>query len=272
MRRLETKLKITKLGAVVVMTLGALALGGATQVLNASAGTSEATVAPDPFASYVTLSGPELPLERIEAIAVAQSKAAGEPAPAEISIGRSSLEDAMRSVDPSTSIPEPSSPGYRAMLGSQVALVVLHGHFTLYDAHVRPGDLAPVGSVLDLIIDSHTGAVIGRALPIPSEQQESLSLADTASITGVIAGRVFVAGGPPRRGGRDSGRLKVVVMNESRKVVARTTTARNGEFSVRVRPGNYFVVSKLGTFTCQGKRVLVRAGAKVRTSIVCSIK
>ncbi len=93
-----------------------------------------------------------------------------------------------------------------------------------------------------------------------------------ASVTGVIAGRVFIAGGPPRRGGHNSGRLKVVVMDESRKVVARTTTARNGEFSVRVIPGNYFIVSKLGTFTCQGKGVLVRAGARVRTSIVCSIK
>jgi hypothetical protein len=258
--------------------LAGLALIGVTQALTASAGTSTASPAPDPFASYVVPTGPELPLERIEGIATAQASRAGESTPAEISVGKGSLEDAMRSVDPSTSVSGASSPGYRAMLATPVDLVVMHGHFTLNDAHVPRGVQAPGGPVLDLIIDAHTGFVIGRALPDPSLQQTGLALARVASSTplvnGVIAGRLSLGGGPPfLRHRRVASDHIAVVATRGSQVVARTTTRRAGVFSIRISPGIYQIAAKLPSGQrCAAVSVVVRPRKTSHTGIVCNIK
>jgi len=145
-----------------VLVLGALLVGG-TQILSASASSDSQST--DPLASVALPSGPELALEDVLEIARAESTRAGEPAPSAVSAGKGTLEDAMRSIDPSTSFPEADA-NVRKMLGAEVVLVVMHGNFTLADAHVRKGAPPPTGTVLDLVIDAHTGDVIGRALPI----------------------------------------------------------------------------------------------------------
>lgn len=250
-----------------MMVIGGVIAGG-TQILSASA-TSPPAV--EPFARIVVPSGPELPLERIQEIARAHSEQAGELRPS-MSVGKGTLEDAMRSIDPSTSFPE-TSVGIRKMLSEPVVLVVMHGNFTLNDAHVRKGEPAPTGSVLDLVIDSHTGGVVGRALPI---QQEAggLPLATVASVgaarTGVLAGHLSVGGGPLccRARGR-SGKQGVLITG--RRFAARITTSSDGAFRVRLRPGRY-VVRGLISGLCPPVGVVVRAGKRTRAKLICSIR
>jgi hypothetical protein len=261
-----------------VVTLVGLALLGATQALSASAGTAPATPAHQPFAGYVTPSGPELSTETIEGIARENAKDAGEPNPSAMSVGKGSLEEAMRTVDPSTVIPESPSAGYRAMLATPVDLVVMHGQFTLSDASVPRGDRAPTGSVLDLTIDSHSGVVIGRALPA-SQPEGGIPLATIASrkvATGVITGHLYLSGGPhflQRRypGRHAAGNAGVVVTNDSHKVLARTTTTEGGAFSIRIRPGSYLVAGTASA-SCTAEKVVIRAKKKIHTTIFCAIK
>ncbi len=209
---------------------------------------------------------------------MARSDEAGEPSPAEVRMGRGTLEDAMRTIDPSTTMPETPSPRFRRMLATPVVLVVMHGHFTLNDARVPPGYPAPTGAVLDLVIDAHTGGVIGRALPI-TQQQGGLPLASVASwkaARGVIVGRLYVAGGPPSRSRGHRGPIPsagsgVVVTNISGKVVARTMTAKSGRFRIRIKPGRYLVAGTLSGL-CKRNAVTVRAGKQTSTRLSCSIR
>jgi hypothetical protein len=154
----------------------------------------------------------------------------------------------------------------------------MHGAFTLQDAPVPPGVPAPKGSVLDLIIDEHTGAVMGRALPSPSDLAASLPLASTASMKvgddGIIVGTLGIGGGPPSRRHPTRSFAKhagVVVMSVAHAVVARTTTHANGQFSVRVRPGHYLVAGTVSQ-VCPATRVIVRPRTIVSTRLTCSIK
>jgi hypothetical protein len=262
-----------------VVVLGCLALFGVSQAFSAIAGTSPATTAGDPFAGYEAPTGPELPLEKIVAIADARSDEAGTPNPP-MRAGKGSLEAAMRTIDRSSNLPEQTSPGYRAMLATPVYLVVMQGHFALNDAHVPPGDGIPTGSVLDLVIDAHTGAVIGRALPTPEQQQqnEALPLTGVAarsfiavhSVTGRIAGRLYVSGGPARAGsGPHPGDHFAVIVTRGSRTVAKTTTTRQGTFSIHIRPGRYGIVGQIGG--CKRTRVVVRVGKTARATLYCSL-
>ena len=74
---------------------------------------------------------------------------------------QASLKSAITKIDPSSTSVAAASVGYTNWLDSTVDLMVLHGNFTLADAP-RPVEAAPpAGKVLDLIVDAHTGAVIG---------------------------------------------------------------------------------------------------------------
>jgi hypothetical protein len=52
-----------------------------------------------------------------------------------------------------------SAPGLSAWMSSSSDLVVMHGDFTLGSAPVPPGSPAPQGTVMDVVMDAHTGSV-----------------------------------------------------------------------------------------------------------------
>lgn len=166
------------------------------------------------------------------------------------------------------------------MLAASVTLVVMHGNFTLNDARVRKGDPAPTGSVLDLIIDSHTGDVVGRALP---RQQETggLPLASVASTglarAGILTGRLSVVGGPHgHRWGKPHPPAKhrpvaPTVLITGPRFTKRTTTSGDGTFRVRLRPGRYVVRGLVGG-SCPPVGVVVRGRETTRAKVFCSIR
>jgi hypothetical protein len=256
--------------AFVIVAIAGLTFGGL-QILSASA--TNSTPAPvSPFATAEPPSGPEMPVERIEGIAQEQSEAAGEPHPS-MKVGKGTLEAAMRTIDPSTTFPE-TGEGVHNMLQEAVTLAVLHGNFRLTNAHLRKGsDATPTGTVLDLVLDSHTGAVVGRALPV-QEAEGGMTMATVASVprTGLLVGRMGVGGGPARRGrpakpGSPGPTLLVTGRHFSRKVV----TATNGTFRIRLRPGHYTLRGLVGGY-CPLVKVRVEAGRQTRTKVLCSIR
>lgn len=263
---------------VVVTVVGALAVFGVAQVFGASPGASPVVSPPDPFAGVVIPSGPELQPEQVVAIAEGASTRSGETNPS-ISMGSGTLEAAMRTIDPTSRFPESTSRGYRAMFAMPVFLVVLRGKFTLDDALVRRGSAIPTGSVLDLVIDAHTGAVTGRALPTPEQQQQSeaVPLARVASrnliavrpVRGLLVGRLYLSGGRPgRRSVVLGNRVEVIVSHGSRRV-ARAITSRNGAFSIAIKPGSYRVVATTGG--CIANNVVVKVGKATRTRLICGL-
>jgi LDH2 family malate/lactate/ureidoglycolate dehydrogenase len=54
--------------------------------------------------------------------------------------------------------------GERAAMEASVYVIEMNGNFTLADAHMRPGESAPQGSVLRLVVDARTGVLEGRSL------------------------------------------------------------------------------------------------------------
>jgi hypothetical protein len=270
MRRIRRRLTV-------VIMLGASAVFGATQVFGASPEANPVVRSPDPFAGVVVPSGPELTREQIVSIAEHASTQAGEPNPS-ISMGHGTLEAAMRTIDPSSQFPESTSPGYRAMFAMPVFLVALHGHFTLTDALVRRGSPMPSGTVLDLVIDAHTGAVTGRALPTLEEQQqgEAAPLARVASrssfivvhaLRGLIVGHLYLSGG--RRGSVVPGNRVAVIVRHGSRTVARAITSRHGAFRVSIKAGSYRVAGTYGG--CVANKVVVRAGKTTHTRLICGL-
>jgi hypothetical protein len=262
---------------VLAMLLGCAVLG-ATYLL-APSGTSAAALAPDPFAAYLKAPTTKLSSERLLAIARSESSRAGETHPTISSVSQGSFEDAMRSVDPSTIIPETNEAGERAMFATPVSLVVMQGTFTLQNAHVPVGVGAPKRSVLDLIIDERTGDVMGQILPSPASVEGQLPLATAASrnsASGTVVGTLRIGGGPARPGSPRSWPAKhkhVVVMTTKRHVIARTTTTASGRFRVRLRPGHYLVAGAVSPSTlCLPKTVAVRPATISNTQLACSIK
>jgi hypothetical protein len=158
-----------------VVAVGATA--GATVGQGAAAGSS----GPQPFAAYLTAPTTKVSSAKILEVAQAEASRAGD-ANATMSIGSGTLADAMVSIDSSTKLPTTSEPGEEAMFATPVSLVVMHGSFKLVDAPVPTGDKAPAGNVLDLVINEHTGDVMGRALPSPAQLATSVPLANTAPV------------------------------------------------------------------------------------------
>jgi hypothetical protein len=267
-----------------IATLGVtiLATAGATQVLGASGTSNTPTESRDPFESVTVPTGPELPLEKIAAIADEEALRAGEPNPT-MSVGTGTLEQAMRTLNSSFSLPEPvTSPGYRALLATPVDLVIMRGiHFTLADAHVRPGSPTPSGPALELVIDSHRGGVYGRGLPTTEqlEHAESVSSALAASrgvialhrVTSRITGVLDASGGPAHRRGSLGASHATVLVKSGKRLVARTVTNDKGDFVVHIQPGTFTVVGALGG-ACIPTTVVAKPNETSRTKLTCSIR
>ncbi len=275
--------RVTKHRVLVAVALLALALFGVT-IINAAAEPSKSPANSERSSGYVAPTGPTLALAKVEAIARAHSTEAGTTNPP-ISLGQGTLSAAMRTIDSSTTTPEATDPGLRAMMESPVYLVVMEGHFTLWNASVPPGDPAPVGSMLDLVLDAHTGAVIGQALPIPSQQTavtpSGVPVASVASratitvhtVTGTITGRLFITGGPPPGTARGAEGWGIRISRGS-LVTAKATTGKGGRFTVHVAAGSYVVAGYLPQgkpCAGQSRHVVVRAGRRAQTQLYCSV-
>jgi len=146
-----------------VAAILAVAFGVATAISTSPESSSAATAASqDPFAGYVAPTGAELSSDQLQAIAMTRAESAGEPNPSEMSVAKSSLRAAMGVVEPQSTLPSSPTAGQAAWLSSTVHVIVMHGKFTLDDAPTPQNSAAPGGSVMELVVDAHTGFVDGR--------------------------------------------------------------------------------------------------------------
>lgn len=164
-------------GVGVIVILAALATGASTVFGGVTAQSTQPAGQPQlpagephavgPGSDYVQ-AGPRLTETQIAEVAQKEAARAGDATP-----GGTSGEAAMTAVDSSLSqaveasphdTMQASSPGMEALLKSEVAVVVMHGHFTLNSAPVPPGSAVPTGTVLTLTIDSHSGWIDQREL------------------------------------------------------------------------------------------------------------
>lgn len=184
-----------------------------------------------------------------------------------------------------------------AMIGSgynsDVAVVVMHGHFKLTDAAVKPGTGEVTGKTLTLIIDRSSGAVdaselspeAAPGLSALGPQQalvsggEASTTATAASRKSVITGEAHVEG-PSKVGfvppAVERFRGVVVAVSQGGKVVRTLKTSTDTRFSIPVRPGTYKVTATLGPPTinprprsCGSTTLRIKSSREVR--FVCSL-
>jgi hypothetical protein len=91
------------------------------------------------------------------------------------------LEKAISATEPSTVLPTTRTESQSKLLKSTTVLVVLHGQFSAPNAPRPHGEPAPSGSVLELIIDAHTGWVDGYRLG-ESQHADLSSLGQAAAL------------------------------------------------------------------------------------------
>jgi hypothetical protein len=230
----------------------------------------------DHFA-FVEPGGPALPLGQVEQIAREQASAAGVSNPV-MSVGEGTFIAAKRTIDPSDATPEPTDPGLRSQLERPVFLVVMQGSFTLTNVPLPRGVSGATGSVLDLIIATSNGEVLGRALPEAEQQEETagVPLASVASRRTIAVHRVTAVaakGSPPpgiarRIVGRFDGPGEVVVFRG--KTVIGRAVPKHGRFVIPIREGTYGIAGRLpsGRY-CQGKKVIVPPDHQVSVTLGC---
>lgn len=116
---------------------------------------------PQPYASYHVPLGPLLTVEQATARAVAVANSDNEPAPTVDSVRLTTVgqEDAALAAAGGPQLAEgiPATPGFTAYLNSPEYVVVMDGHFTLNNAQGTNGMPLPKGTVLQVILDAHTG-------------------------------------------------------------------------------------------------------------------
>jgi hypothetical protein len=264
---------------------------GVAQMVDGAAAASSASSSPaaNPFSGYTPPVGPELSVASIVNIALAESQKDGTAAPTGVSVEEGTLRTVMTGISPEVSLPVAPGGGQEAWLNSTVAVVTMHGNFTLVDAHVPPGAGTPTGSTLDIVIDTHSGEVVERSLPVAAMNLQHLTAvplesgdATIASRVGILAGHLYVGGGPalspprtvPARHAASGYRVVVREMaGTSTNAVARTTTRRNGSFTIRLRPGRYQVAGEFNTGKlCFVHKVTVRAGKTTTVNLECGAK
>ena len=198
-----------------------------------------------------------------QALAIAQqeSERAEVYQPTEVSTRRGTLREIMLQLNPEAQVPQDAAADTTAYL------VIMHGEFTLGDAHVPFGHPMPQGTILAIVIDDHTGQVIGRALP--PEIPPVAGAAGAPSAT--IVGRLMVSGGPgsvPRL--RPADRALVAVTKHLR-LVRLVRTTKHGAFALRMRPGTYKLAGRLGGM-CPTQTVSLRSGERRYVDLRCSLR
>jgi hypothetical protein len=116
-----------------------------------------------PAAGYIAPTGPELSaasLQQIANAAISRNSSTAESA----TVYHMELQQALESTEPGYTVPTEQPTGLGNWLHSSVDVLVLRGKFTLLNASIPAGHLAPTGSVLDIIVDSHTGVMDGVRL------------------------------------------------------------------------------------------------------------
>lgn len=120
--------------ALLALMLTLLGGGVARAALSAASsnGSSEAAGA----VNYTPPTGPELTIEQVKKIAVAQAQENGELNPVEMTVTDGTLERVLHVMDREL---DPNGPGGAAEMDSSAKLVVMHGNFTLAAARVPRG-------------------------------------------------------------------------------------------------------------------------------------
>ncbi|MCW3033869.1 MAG: hypothetical protein JWM60_2214, partial [Solirubrobacterales bacterium] len=107
-------------------------------------------------------SGTALGARGVEGVALRVARAWGDRHPRAIEYASGTLEDAMAVLEPEGGSTSPSSPG-DVESHSAVDLIAVWGHFTSNGSRPR-GTKAPTGTVMELIVDAHSGFVEVRSL------------------------------------------------------------------------------------------------------------
>lgn len=171
-------------------------------------------------AIYVRPTGPQLSPRQAEQIAVREARRAQEPGAIKVTVARGPFLAAQAVTEgqspASARMPPGASPETREWFSSKAYLVVMQGHRFAPSVPVPRGRKGPSGSVMVVILDSHTGfregLSIGKRVPKARELSPvvSFSVASEAprksptlnaagrrrSFRGEILGHIYLDGGP----------------------------------------------------------------------------
>jgi hypothetical protein len=274
--------------ALLILTL----TGGmvARAIATASNPTTEHMNQENVFAGYVAPTGPELELSKVQGIALTRASWAQDTEPTDTQAAQGTFEQVRHVMDPQLVTSAPTSAGEEAYLHSQALLVVMHGQFTLDDAPVPKGQPSPTGSVMELIVNAHTGFVegvylgehepsalssLGSVIDLQNPMAQSATVHRSATVRPTtISVHVYVAGGPERvaRRGPHPARGLMVNVGRANGTMISTRTNRHGVVSFRVRSGHYLVTAsfQLGQ-KCASARTVVQTGQTRNIQLYCSI-
>lgn len=164
--------------ALLVCALGALGVGlagtsGADSSTKVTAGAPEAVDNSAPTPAEIST---------IRATAIQRAAAAGEPAPS-IEMTTTSMGQARALIDPQATGQQVTDPRTGAPWSdTSVYVVSMRGRFTFSQAHLPHGALAPIGTVMDLLIDRTSNTTVG--IHIGSESKDLHQLNSTVTKLG----------------------------------------------------------------------------------------
>lgn len=106
---------------------------------------------------YQAPTGPLVGVQAVLAIAPTAAKNAGDPAATGIAAVQTTVAKGLAAMSPSYQGPTGASPGLAAYMNNPAYLVVMHGHFALPTSSLPSGGAHPTGTVLEVLIDAHSG-------------------------------------------------------------------------------------------------------------------
>jgi hypothetical protein len=120
----------------------------------------------EPLAN-VPSTGPLLSFASVKTIALKEAQRDGDDAPSSVSAAGGTLLSALNVMNPNSAptIALTAMPvSERAEMEATVYIVEMRGSFTLAAAPVKRGESEPQGTVLRLLLDAHSGQVVGYSL------------------------------------------------------------------------------------------------------------